>query len=412
MIKRLVNTKLAFLAMALVAVMALGACGEDEPTGPIKIGVGLGLTGAVAYIHVPWLEGAQLAVDEVNAAGGVNGRLIELSALDNKGATEDGLSVTRELIHDQQVDFLMSGWMSNICMASTPEAEDAQIIYMAGCMTDAFTTSGGHDYSFRATGNALMQGYVGAEYMAARFPDKKTFYVITANYEFGASIRKFFLEHLKELVPDAEIVGEAQPAFIESDFGPIISDIQAKDPDVVVYALAVAPPFLQQAIALGMFQDRIVFSVSGHIDQDLINYTEEDGAPVGMHGAVTRSYAINDPAAEAFDAKIQEKYERVAISSHYYGYNSARALIEGIEEAGSTDTDKVREALEGLVIEGSPFGPVTIRACDHQVILPMWVGEAVWDSTNSEPRVTNLVEFNAADFYPSCDEVAAMREAS
>jgi branched-chain amino acid transport system substrate-binding protein len=178
MIKRLVNTKLAFLAMALVAVMALGACGEDEPTGPIKIGVGLGLTGAVAYIHVPWLEGAQLAVDEVNAAGGVNGRLIELSALDNKGATEDGLSVTRELIHDQQVDFLMSGWMSNICMASTPEAEDAQIIYMAGCMTDAFTTSGGHDYSFRATGNALMQGYVGAEYMAARFPDKKTFYVL------------------------------------------------------------------------------------------------------------------------------------------------------------------------------------------------------------------------------------------
>jgi branched-chain amino acid transport system substrate-binding protein len=412
MIKRLAGKKWAFMAMALIAVMALAACGEDEPTGPIKIGAGLGLTGPVAYLHEPWLQGAQLAVDEVNAEGGVNGRQVEISSLDNKGATEDGLAVTRELIHDQQVDFLMSGWMSNICMASTPEAEDAKIIYMAGCMTDAFTTSGGHDYSFRATGNALMQGYVGAEYMAARFPEKKTYYLITANYEFGTSIRGFFLEHLEELLPDAEIVGEARPAFVESDFGPIISDIQAKDPDVVVYALAVAPPFLQQAIALGMFQDRIVFSVAGHIDQDLANYTEEAGAPIGMHGAVYRSYVITDPAAGAFDTKIREKYGRAAISSHYYGYNSTRALLEAIDKAGSTDTDKVREALAGLEIKGSPFGPVTIRACDHQVILPMWVGNVVWDSANNEARVTNALEFNANDFYPGCDEVLAMRVAS
>lgn len=412
MIKRLATTKLAFMAVALIAVMALAACGEDEPTGPIKIGAGLGLTGPVAYLHEPWLAAAQLAVDEVNAEGGVNGRQVELTALDNKGATEDGLAVTRELIHDQQVDFLMSGWMSNICMASTPEAEDAQVIYMAGCMTDAFTTSGGHKYSFRATGNALMQGYVGAEYMAARFPEKTTYYVITANYEFGTSIRGFFLEHLEELLPNAEVVGEARPAFVESDFGPIISDIQAKDPDVVVYALAVAPPFLQQAIALGMFQDRIVFSVAGHIDQDLANYTEEAGAPIGMHGAVYRSYLITDPAAEAFNTKIQENFGRPAISSHYYGYNSTRALLEAIEEAGSTDTDKVIKALEGLEVEGSPFGPVTIRSCDHQVILPMWVGNVVWDSANNEARVTNELEFDANDFYPNCDEVAAMREAS
>ena len=374
--------KLRVLTMLLALVLAapLGA----EAQKPIKVGFPMILSGPGALFGEPALKGGQMYVDELNAKGGVLGRKIELVPRDTKGNADEAVRVSRELILKENVDFLVGTLTSAEGPAVSVVAKENKIVFIAPIpKTDQLTAADKlHPYVFRVASTTTIEGRTAAELIAKW--NVKRVATISPDYAYGQDVTKAFVEYMKKIKPDAEIVDQQWPKLGEADYTPFINAQMAKKPEAVFSSLwgGHFVTFAKQAKPLGYF-DAIKYNFFGAGEAASPETTKTMGAdyPVGIWGNSYDAFYWTEgpPAHREYVARVS-KYLKDEYPSSWaiQGYIGMHALAEAIKKAGSTDSDKVSTALLGLTID-TPHGKLTLRAKDHQANRAQIYGKTVKD---------------------------------
>jgi len=402
------------MGLALVGFLLLAGCAGAAKTPaaaePIKIGVSVPVTGFLNRYTEGLLDGIRWAVEEANAEGGAAGRPLELIVMDNKSTVADAVENVRELIYERGVDFLHGGIMSGACLAQAEIALEAKVPLFHSCMTDYFTFAKGNRYTFRVHQNTWLQGAAGAELAVAKFPNAKRFYTLASDYEFGRALTERVIQHLKEIKPDAEIVGQAWPSLAEMEYTPYITAILAAKPDVVFVNLGLVGPFYAQALPVGLMQKVVIINPGWNGPDDMVLMKKEQ-LPIDAWMAGIPWYAVDFPKNKEFVQKIRDRFARDPVSATYMGYLNIRFLIEGIRKAGTADREKVIDALEGLTLD-TPVGPITLGEFSHQGRMNYWLGKVKWDESKGYGVLTETMMFSGEKLLPSEDEIRKMREAA
>src|SRR5262245_1396644 len=370
------------LSMVLVALLALPLGAEAQK--PIKVGVPMIMSGPGALFGEPAAKGAQMFAEEVNAKGGVLGRRLELLVRDTKGNADEAVRVSRALILTWNVDLLVGTLTSAEGPAVSVVAKENKIVFIAPIpKTDQLTAPDKlHPYVFRVASNTTIEGRSAAE-IVAKWPASRIA-TISPDYAYGQDVTKAFVEYLKKIKPDMEIVDQQWPKLGEADYTPFINAQMAKKPDAVFSSLwgGHFVTFAKQAKPLGYF-DAIKYNFFGAGEAASPETTKTMAAdyPVGIWGNSYDAFYWTEgpPAHREFVAKVS-KYLKEEYPSSWaiQGYIGMHALAEGIKKTGSTDSDKVPKALLGLTID-TPHGKLTLREKDHQANRAQIYGKTVMD---------------------------------
>jgi branched-chain amino acid transport system substrate-binding protein len=371
------------VTLLTAALVALPTAVQAQKT--IKVGFPMILSGPGALFGEPALKGAQMYVSEVNAKGGVLGRKLELIARDTKGNADEAVRVSRELILRENVDFLVGTLTSAEGPAVSVVAKENKIVFIAAIpKTDQLTAPDKlHPYVFRVAATTTTEGRSAAE-VVAKWPVTRVA-TISPDYAYGQDVTKAFVEHVKKLKPSIEIVDQQWPKLGEADYTPFINAQMAKKPEAVFSSLwgGHFVTFAKQAKPLGYF-DAIKYNFMGVGEAGSPESTKAMGKdyPVGIWGnSYDAFYWDAGPAAHKdYTARLAKFLNDQQPSSWpIQGYIGMQFLVEAINKAKSTDSDKVSAALRGLTAN-TPVGPMTIRANDHNATRGQIYGRTVMDA--------------------------------
>jgi branched-chain amino acid transport system substrate-binding protein len=392
----------------LLTTLAIGAVATTFPAlaqqGEIKIGEVNSYSGLPAFTE-PYRKGIQLAVDEINAKGGVLGRKLNVITKDDGGRPADAVTAANELVSREEVVMIAGGFFSNVGLAVADYAKQKKMFYLAGePLTDAMVWSSGNRYTFRLRPSNYMQAAMLAE-EAAKLPAKR-WATIAPNYEYGQSAVKVFKELLSKKRPDIEWVGEQWPPQGKIDAGPVIQAVAAMRPEAILN-VTFGPDLVKlvrEGNTRGLFKDRAVVSFLTGEPEYLDPLKEE--TPTGWIVTGYPWYGIQTDAHNAFFKAYQAKFNDYPRLGSVVGYALVQAAAAIITKAGSTDTEKMIAAAEGISFP-TPFGTSIFRAADHQATMGAYVGKtAVKDGKGV------MVDFeyrDGKDFLPTDDEVRKMR---
>lgn len=362
-----------FLAAAAGATAAIGAPGIlRAQTAPIHIGEINSYTAQPAFT-LPYRNGWQLAVEEVNAAGGVLGRKIEVISRDDGGKPEDAVRLANELLANEKVDVLCGTFLSNTGLAVSAFSKQNKKFFLAAePLSDAVTWSQGHRYCFRLRASTYMQAAMLVD-EAAKLPAKK-WALVSPNYEYGQSAVKWFKELLKAKRPDVEFVVEQFPALGKIDAGATVQALAAANPEAIFNA-TFGPDLtnlVRQGNTRGLFEKRVVVSLLTGEPEYLDPLKDET-----PEGWIVTGYpweAIDTPAHTTFRSAYQKRFNDYPRLGSVVGYSTIKSLAAIIAKAGDVDSEKLVDAARGISLD-SPFGPITYRAVDHQATMGAYVGK-------------------------------------
>jgi branched-chain amino acid transport system substrate-binding protein len=352
----------------------------------IKIGFPIPLSGPTAVYGEPVLKGAEMAVAEINAKGGVLGRQLEILSRDSKANADEAVRLARELIIKDNVDFLVGTLTSAEAPAVSTVAKENKIVFIAPTAKSTRLTDAAdiHPYIFRVSSNTDVEGLAGATLMA-RWKDVKSVATIAPDYAYGRDSIAAFVAALKKLRPDIAIVDQEWPKLGEADFTPFITAQMGKKPDAVYSSLFAGDfvTFTKEAKPLGYFK-----AVDNRmIDPAEVGTTDEARAlgndyPYGIIGDAYDPViwtGVEPPEHKKFieDLKAFTKQE-YASGWSIVGYQSIVALADGIKKAGDTKSDDVAKALLGLSFD-TPVGKRTFSVKSHETFAPEYYGEMIKD---------------------------------
>ena len=393
------------LAVALTTIgMAAGAA-LAQPK-PIRIGEINSYKGQPAFLE-PYKKGMDLAVEEVNAAGGVNGRKLELVIRDDGGNPGDAVRVAEELVSREKVDLLAGGFLSNIGLALTDFSKQKKFFFLATePLTDKIVWQNGNRYTFRLRASTYMQA-------AMLVPDaakmaKKRWAVVYPNYEYGQSAVATFKEQLKKAQPDVEFVAEQATPLGRVDAGAVVSALADAKPDAIFNVLfgADLARFVREGNTRGLFKGREVVSLLTG-EPEYIDPLKDE-TPEGWLVTGYPWYGIDTPEHKSFFIAYHKKYNDYPRLGSVVGYATIKALAAGLKKANSTDTEKLITAFRGLSFD-SPFGKVTFRALDHQSTMGAYVGRTTLRGGKGEMK--DYKYYDGAKYLPSDAEVKKLRPA-
>jgi branched-chain amino acid transport system substrate-binding protein len=355
--------------LAAVALWPLAAAGADN----IKIGFPMPLSGPAAVYGVPVTKGAEMAIADINAKGGVLGRKLELLSRDSKANADEAVRLARELIIKDNADFLSGTLTSAEAPAVSTIAKENKVVFVAPvAKTNRLTAPENlHPYVFRLASNTTIEGRTAAA-MMAKWQDVKKVATIAPDYAYGRDAVGAFVEYLKKLRPDIEIVDQQWPKLGEADFTSFITAQMGKKPDAVFCDVFGGDfvTFAKEAGPLGYFkgiQNRLIDG--GEVG------TVDEAQALGAdypYGILSDAY---DPViwgeGEPPEHKAYVEKLKKAMNNQYgsgwaiMGYMAVVAIAEGVTKAGSTDSDKVAKALLGLTFD-TPVGKRTISEKTHE----------------------------------------------
>jgi branched-chain amino acid transport system substrate-binding protein len=393
------KTVLAVLLVGAAGVMAVSAARAQEP---IRIGVPMILSGAGAQFGLPVLKGAQMYAEEINAKGGVLGRKFEIIPRDTKARPDEAVRVSRELVVRERVHFLLGTFTSAEGTAVSAIAKDLKVLFMAPVpATDRLTAPENlHPYVFRVAKNTTTEGRAAAEIMA-KWPVKRVG-TIAPDYAYGQDAAASFVEHIKKLRPDVQIVDQQWPKLNEPDYSAFVTAQTAAKPEAVLSVICCGnfDAFAKQARPLGYFEALkhhfIGLGEAGSVES--LRSLGKD-YPVGVWGNTYDAFNWDGgPAHQEWIARLK-KYlgEEYPSTWPIQGYIAMQFLADAIKKAGGIDPLKVGEALKGMTIQ-SAQGPITIRAKDQQATRGMLWGQAVSDPNYPFPVLNPVMHINPAKF--------------
>ena len=386
------------LALAASVVFAQGV--------PIKIGE-INSYSAIPQFTQPYKQGWQLAVEEINAAGGLLGRKVEVLQRDDGGKPEEALRHAVELTSKEKVDVLAGGFLSNVGLALADHAAKSRRVFIASePLTDAIVWDKGNRYTFRLRPSTYMQSAMLVP-EAAKLK-KKRWAIVYPNYEYGQSAAATFKQLLKAAQPDVEFVAEQAPPLGKLDAGSVVQALADAKPDAIMNVLfgADLAKFVREGNTRGLFQGREVVSMLTGEPEYLDPLKDE--TPNGWLVTGYPWYGIQTPEHKAFYLAYHRKFNDYPRLGSVVGYSAIKSLAAGITKAKSTETEKLITAFRGLELM-TPFGKATYRPQDHQSTMGVFVGRTKNDKGRG--TMVDYVYFDGAKFQPTDAEVKKLRPA-
>ncbi|MBC7358126.1 MAG: ABC transporter substrate-binding protein [Desulfacinum sp.] len=390
------------LAMGLMAVPAAGRAAD-----PVKIGFVYIMSGPFATYGQFAKQGAEMAVDEINAAGGILGRPVEAFFEDSTGKPDVAVRAIRKLVYQDGVDCVIgldSSGVAKTVVPLMPEMKTPLIITHAA--TPDVTGSVCNKYTFRVSVN-LAQNVKAAALLAAE-TKAKVWTTVGPDYAFGHQSWEYFQKYLKALRADVTFLPDDQAAFAPiktTDFSSYITKIMQAKPEGVLISLwgGNLIDFVRQASEMGFFNgDWEVLMTLGAATEVL--YALGDKMPEGLWVGTRYWFLGNDsPKNVAFRDSYVKRYGQFPSYNAHGAYAALYTYKTAAEKAKSVEKDAVIAALEGLTVE-LPVGTVTIRPEDHQALT-----DATWGKTAADPnypiRILKPVKiFPAKDVTPAPEE--------
>ncbi len=397
------TTRWALAALAAALLLPWNAAAQAQP---IRLGELNSYKQFPSFLE-PYRRGMELARDEVNAAGGVLGRPIEIVSRDDTGNPGDAVRVAEELLAREKVALLMGTFASNVGLAVADLARQRKVLFIAAePLTDKIVWDDGNAYTFRLRASTYMQ-------TAMLVPEaaklgKRRWAIVYPNYEYGqAAAQTFRAQMYNRMLGKVEFVEQAVPLG-KIEPGPVVQALLDAKPDAIFSALF-GPDlarFVREGELRGLFKDRPVFNLLGGEPEYLDPLKDE--APVGWWVTGYPWYSIDTPQHRKFRAAYEAQFNDYPRLGSVVGYSAVMTAVAAIARAGSTDTDKLVAAMKNLDVS-TPFGTVRFRAIDHQSTMGAYVGRtAVKDGKGV------MVDWRYADgkdYLPPDDIVREMRKA-
>jgi branched-chain amino acid transport system substrate-binding protein len=395
-----------FARLSIAAATLLTASSTLLAQGVIKIGEINSYKAQPAFLE-PYKKGMELAIEQINATGGLNGKKVELITRDDNANPGDAVRVAEELVSRDRVDVLTGSFLSHIGLALTDFSKQKKVFFLASePLTDKIVWQNGHRYTFRLRTSTYMQ-------VAMLVPDavamkKKRWAIVYPNYEYGQSAVASFKELMKAAQPDVEFVAEQAPPLGKLDAGSVVQALSDAKPDAIFNVLfgADLAKFVREGNTRGLFKNREVVSLLTGEPEYLDPLKDE--TPNGWLVTGYPWYGIKTPEHAAFLKAYQDKFKDYPRLGSVVGYSAIMSLAAGIKKAQGTDTEKLVDAFKGLNLM-TPFGTITYRPEDHQSTMGSFVGR-----TKNEGGKGVMVDFrflDGAKFLPSAEEVKKLRPA-
>jgi branched-chain amino acid transport system substrate-binding protein len=397
-------TKIMLVLLVVMLMFASGITPSAFASDTIKVGEVQTYSRMESFTH-PYRNGWQLALEEINNAGGVMGKKIEVISRDDQGKPGEAVKVAEELVSKDKVVLLFGSFLSNVGLAVTDFAKRNKILYVAAePLSDALVWAKGNRYTFRLRPSTYMQAAMLAE-EAAKFPAKR-WATIAPNYAYGKDAVASFKKVLKAKRPDVEFVAEQWPALFKINAGAEIQALADAKPEAVynvTFASDVAK-FVREGKLRGFFDNvKVVSLLTG--EPEYIDPLKGE-APKGWLVTGYPWYDIKTPAHSKFVTAYQKKFNDYPRTGSVVGYNVMYSVYNLLKEAGTTDTEKMVDAMEGLTFD-SIVGPITYRKIDHQSTMGAYVGYTALKE--GKGIMVDWKYADGKDYLPSDAEVMKLR---
>ena len=380
MMKKQFKTKQIAIAVAL----SLGASLALAQSGPIKIGVVTPLSGTYTPIGEQVKMGLDLAAKEINAAGGINGRKIDLIYEDEEANPAVATQKAEKLFQVEKVEFLTGTVNSGSTLAVGQLAErNNKLIATTVSFADSITGDKCSPNVFRVNARAGMQSAALAAWVDKEIPKANIFF-IGPDYEMGRSTVSAFKKASTE--KGAKDVGEVFAPLDNKDYSPYFGQVRAAKPNVIYTSVAGNDTvrLFSQMDEYGVNKGVTIVGASGTVTSQ--NMGAIGKSANGFVTGVGYSPKLDNPANKKFVADFQKAYNKLP---DLYGADSYGLLYfykAAVEKAKSTETDKVRAAMNDLSWQ-TPQGTKKMRAGDHQAMQDMFAVRVENGESNIVGRV-------------------------
>ncbi len=344
-----------FQVSLLAGVMSLATGIGGASADSIKIGFNVPLTGFAAADGQSALHGAELAVDQVNAGGGINGDMLELVIYDDQASPKEAAPLAIKMITQDEIVAGVSGSYSGSTRAAATIFSENNVPYISAYAIHPDITRAG-DYVFRTSFMGEVQGRAGAK-LIGEMLGKKRVTMITLNNDFGISLANGFKEKAADF--GIEIISEYEYSIKDREFGAIVSKIKSDNPDAI-YASGyffTAGPLVSQLRAAGV--DQPIIGQEGYDGQKFIEIAGAASEGVMITTSLDRD--SNDPTTKSFidgfSAKAGYPADMVGASAH----TAILVLADAISRSGSTDKASLRDAIAATNLKAST-GQISFNA--------------------------------------------------
>lgn len=389
---------------AIAIAMLLGIFAPVVNADTIKIGEINSYTRLPAFTE-PYKKGWQLALEEINARGGINGKSLEVVSRDDAGKPGNAVKIAEELVRRDDVVMLTGTFFSHIGLAVSDFAKQNKVMFLASePLSDAIVWSKGNDYTFRLRPSTYMQAAMLAAEAAKT--DALKWATVAPNYAYGKDAVAAFKQVLRELKPEVTFVDEQWPALFKINAGVTVRALEQSKPDGI-YNVTFGPDlgaFVREGTTRGLFDGRTVVSLLTGEPEYLEPLKGE--APKGWIVTGYPWYAIDTPEHNAFRKAYEARWNESLKMGSMVGYNMMLSVEAVLKNAQSTDTNALISAMKGLSHD-TPMGKITYRDADHQATMGSWVGRT--DVIDGKGQMTDWQYIDGASVLPSPKDAKAMR---
>ena len=399
----------------LLLVLAGPVCiGNVHAADSYHLGVALGLSGTGAPYCKEAAEGLEIAVNEINAQGGFLGRhYIELFIRDTQTNPDAAAQVTSDLINLKKIRCLIGTYSSACALAIKPICQHARVLHIAPISnSENITKLNPSPYTFSVVPNTYMMSKAVVTGIAAIAQKKgwDKYVTIASDYAWGRSSQEVQVDLLREISPEITLLSAYWPNLGQSRFNSFIVDIMSKKPDFVLGSIAGA----DNAFWMRDCRDYRLFKEVAY-PGGLISVTElttqARSIRRGLYGRCRAPFFahLNNPRMQAFVKAYQAKFGRFPSDWAVLLYDAVYTLKQGIEKAGSIETEAVKNAMHGMTVD-TTRGRFYFRTIDNQLSCPAYFGKVADDDRYPFPIYHELNELKGPDIWRAEDEIIEARK--
>ena len=409
-----------------LSLLVLSAPGPAEAQCQLGVPVlKIGVQGAASGPHADYgrqIEmGATMALEEINAAGGILGCKLDMKFMDDENKAATGVKNARYLVAEWGAHFMFGTDSSGVAMALGPVLPELKRIHFfthaaTHRLTEELVAGKGIKEIVRVSVPVYQDAIVAALIFKDR-PEIKRWATIGADYEYGYVAWNLFKETLRKYRPDAEFVAVAWAPFLTLDFSPHVSAVMAQKPDAIFSTpwAGEAVMLLRQALIQGVFDQIQAWwqAMGGSVDvlEGIAAEVQRDRFKGKLWATARYIHNWPDtPENKAFIERFKKRWARLPNYSAETTYSAILIMKTAVEKARSVETAKVIDALKGMQIN-NPGGLRVFRAEDQQFVYNVPAGRVVSDPNYPIPVLGDLKVFAAKDYYryPPFTPVAATK---
>ncbi|MDQ3669982.1 MAG: ABC transporter substrate-binding protein [Actinomycetota bacterium] len=375
------KTAVLAIGVSVAAAFVLAGAGaaseqrsERQFAGSINIGNSTTLSGAIAALGQGGLQGITLAAEDLNAKGGVLRKKVNIVSADDNATAATGASNVRSMILDKKIVALFGPVSSAVATAElelTKQYKVPTFLHISNditLMTKRYTP-----YAFQLVPNTVMEPRSIAQYIKTKVKDRKLNVATFApDYVFGRNTTANFLQALKDLGVNHEVVNQQWPALGAANIAPQLSALISSKPELTfnVQFGGDLVNFTNQAAGYGFFKDTRVI---GMYALDVLKALGNQAPSYGIAFARAPYWGYKSAEMKTFVQRYKKRFGSYPNEWAIIGYSAVQAWADAATRAKSLNGDKISKALAGATVK-TIRGPIRIRACDHQAEVPEFVG--------------------------------------